>query len=130
MHLIQQHTFDIQCSSQDFGKELQNQLRLLLEKEFYPQLEQLLSKYEIKNHVWKIDVLTIELPTISKKYWKQELIQKSLQQIEDYLIRNSFSSELDQNKTDAIFLITKTTEKISLSKYLLSKVSLKLTLLN
>ena len=27
MHLVQQHTFDIQCSSPDFGKEIQNQFR-------------------------------------------------------------------------------------------------------
>lgn len=114
MHLIQQHTFDIHCSSQEFGKELQNQLRLLLEKEFYPQLEQLLNKYEIKNHIWSIDLLDIKLPNLSKKYWKQELIQKSLSQIEEYLIRNSFSAEFHQDRIDSTVLVAKSNQAATL----------------
>lgn len=107
MHFIQQHTLDIQCSSQDFGKELHSQLRLLLEKEFYPQLERLFNKYEIKNHIWNIELLTIDLPTLSQKYWKQELIQKSLHQIEEYLKRHSFFSEQHQINSDSTYLIAK-----------------------
>lgn len=114
MHLIQQHTFDIHCSSQEFGKELQNQLRLLLEKEFYPQLEQLFNKYEIKNHIWSIDLLNIEVSNLSKKYWKQELIVKSLQQIEDYLIRNSFSGQWNESNSDNNVLISKSNQAIGL----------------
>ncbi|AUP79062.1 contractile injection system tape measure protein [Flavivirga eckloniae] len=88
MHLIQQHIFDIQCSSQDFGKELQGQLSELLEKEFYPKLEVLFNKYDVKNSTLSIDALAIEIPSVSKRYWKEELVQKSLTQIEDYLKRN------------------------------------------
>lgn len=104
MHLIQQHIFDIQCSSQNFGKEMLNQLSLLLEKEFYPKLELLFNKYDSKSNTLTIDVLDIELPTISKKYWKEELIQKSLSQIEEYLKRNQLfdSSEKDLVSTDFI----------------------------
>lgn len=91
MHLIQQHTFDIQCSSQDFGKEIHSQLGLLLEKEFYPKLEILFNKYDSKNNTLSLDVLNIEISAISKKYWKEELVQKSLTQIEDYLRRNQLS---------------------------------------
>ena len=87
MHLIQQHMIDIECASQNFGKELQNQLSMLLEKEFYPKLELLLQKYDVKNHIWNIDCLSLELPILSKKYWKEEFIEKSLLQIEDYLLR-------------------------------------------
>lgn len=88
MHLIQQHTFDIQCSSPDFGKEVHSQLSTLLEKEFYPKLEELLNKYDSKKNTLSLDVLNIEITAISKKYWKEELIRKSLTQIEVYLKRN------------------------------------------
>ena len=94
MFLIRQNSFDIRCSTQDFGVELQSQLGYLLEKSFYPQLEQLLMKYDVPGTHWVVDELPIELPDISKKYWKEELVQKSLTQIEDYLIRNSPKTEL------------------------------------
>ncbi|HKX85508.1 MAG TPA: contractile injection system tape measure protein [Flavobacterium sp.] len=94
MYLIQQNSFDIQCSSQTFGMELQQQLSNLLEKTFYPQLEQLLVKYDVPGSHWIIDLLEVEVPDISKKYWKEELIQKALMQIEEYLIRNSPKTDL------------------------------------
>ncbi|TGD57505.1 contractile injection system tape measure protein [Flavobacterium humi] len=89
MHLLQQHTFDIQCSSQAFGKEIQRQLADLLEKEFYPKLDDLLDQYTHPNHIWSIDVLELQLPKIFKENWKTELVQKSLQQIEAYLKDNN-----------------------------------------
>lgn len=94
MYLLQQNTFDIQCSSQAFGMELQQQLSGLLEKTFYPQLEQLFIKYDVPGVHWVIDQLSVELPDISKKYWKEELIQKTLAQIEEYLICNSPKTKL------------------------------------
>ncbi|MCL9803994.1 contractile injection system tape measure protein [Flavobacterium amniphilum] len=94
MYLIRQNSFDIRCSTQDFGMELQSQLSSLLEKSFYPQLEQLLMKYDVPGTHWIVDELQIELPDIPKKYWKEQLIQKTLAQIEDYLIRNSPKTEL------------------------------------
>ncbi len=102
MHLIQQHIFDIQCASQNFGKEMQGQLSQLLEKEFYPKLEALFNKYDSKNDTLNIEVLDLEIPPISKKYWKEELVQKSLNQIEDYLKRNqlySFKGKKDIEKS-------------------------------
>lgn len=98
MHLIQQHSFDIQCSSHDFGKEIQSQLNLLLEKEFYPKLELLLNKYDAKNTVLSVAVLNVEISNVSKKYWKEELVEKSLSRIEDYLQRNRLS-DLDENES-------------------------------
>ncbi len=99
MHLIQQHIFDIQCSSQGFGKEIQGQLPMLLEKGFYPQLEALFNTYDVKNHVWNIDTLDIEIPTISKKYWKTEVVQKTLAAVEAYLKKNHSSF---QEKKDSL----------------------------
>lgn len=104
MHLIQQHIFDIQCSSQEFGKELHNQLSLLLEKEFYPKLEILFNKYDSKKHIVAIEALAIELPTISKKYWKEELVQKSLIQIEDYLKQNQLSDTFEKEEIKNNFI--------------------------
>ena len=94
MYLIRQNSFGIRCSSQDFGLELQSQLSSLLEKSFYPQLEQLFMKYDVPDSHWVIDKLEIELPDITKKYWKEELVQKALGQIEEFLIRNSPKTEL------------------------------------
>lgn len=88
MQLIGTHSMDFQCSSIDFGKELLQHLGYLLEKEFYPKLELLLEKYEYKNYTWNIDLLELNLPNISKKNWKNELINQSLKQIEDYFKKN------------------------------------------
>ncbi|MEO8517033.1 MAG: contractile injection system tape measure protein [Flavobacterium sp.] len=98
MHLLQQHNFDIQCSSPEIGKEIQGQLGALLEKEFYPKLEILLNQYSYKNHTWSIDLLEIQLPKIARKNWKNELIQKSLQQIENYLRDHNPIIQLQHNE--------------------------------
>lgn len=97
MHLLQQHNFDIQCSSPEIGKEIQGQLSMLLEKEFYPKLDILLNQYSYKNHTWSIDLLEIQLPKIFKKNWKNELVQKSLQEIEKYLRDHNPSIQLQYN---------------------------------
>jgi hypothetical protein len=101
MNLIQQHSFDITCSSQEIGKEIHTHLSSLLEKYFYPQLDILLHKYAYQNHSWHIDLLNIELPNISKKYWKRELIQKSLSQIEEYLKNNYRDQEEPDHLAEA-----------------------------
>jgi hypothetical protein len=95
MHLIQQHTLDISCTSPDFGKEVQNVVAALLEKEFYPKLELLLNLYSFQNYTWKIDKLEIELPTLSKKNWKEDIVAHSLEQIEVYL--KLHFADLEQN---------------------------------
>jgi hypothetical protein len=93
MYLIRQHIFDFQCSSQTFGQEVQSQLGDLLEKSFYPKLEILLNQYDVSHQYWTIDQLEIEIPNLSKKYWKEELTEKMLTQIEYYL-------KLNQNKVE------------------------------
>jgi hypothetical protein len=97
MHLVQQHTLDIQCFSSPFGKEIQNQLDSLLENQFYPKLEILFDKYAVDNHIWNIELLSLELPTLSSKNWKKELIDHSLLQIEEYLKNNISFFESDTN---------------------------------
>ena len=106
MHLVQQHTFDIQCSSPDFGKEIQNQLGSLLENQFYPKLEILLNKYAIDKHTWNIDLIALELPNVSSKNWKNELVQHTLLQVEQYLKNNIplFEISNNQNSTSQGFV--------------------------
>lgn len=96
MHLLQKHNVDIQCSSQVFGKEIQNTLSDVLEKDFYPKLEAVLDQYSVENYEWEIENLTIELPDISQKNWKKEFISQTLIQIEEYLKNNFPVLELDK----------------------------------
>lgn len=97
MHILQQHTFDIQCSSQKIGTEIQNQLNALLENDFYPKLEILFDKYALNTHTWNIELLEIELSKVSIKNWKSELVNHSLYQIEEYL-KKSIPLSLINNK--------------------------------
>ncbi|WP_080778380.1 contractile injection system tape measure protein [Chryseobacterium phocaeense] len=85
MHLLTRNTFDIQCASSGFGKEVQNQLGTLLEKEFYPKLDYLFQQYDQETTVWNIDLLEINIENIEKKNWKEEIVRLSLLQIEEYL---------------------------------------------
>lgn len=99
MHLIQQNTFDIHCSSPDFGKEIQNQLGSLLENHFYPKLEILFDKYTDDKHTWNIDLIALELPNVLSKNWKNELVNHSLLQLEEYLKNNISRREIHANTT-------------------------------
>jgi hypothetical protein len=98
MHLIQQNILDIECSSSSFGKEVQSNIGNIMEKEFYPKVALLLDQYSRDNHTWKIENLEIQLPTLSKKNWKEEFVQHSLLQIEEYLKLNSSYLELLQKQ--------------------------------
>ena len=81
MHLIHQNIFEFDCTSKERGKEVQENLSSILEKEFYPKLEILLDEYEIENHLWQIENLTLELPKIKAKNWQQELCKSALEQV-------------------------------------------------
>ncbi|WP_268848469.1 contractile injection system tape measure protein [Flavobacterium aestivum] len=98
MHLIQQNILDIECSSSSFGKEVQSSIGNIMEKEFYPKVALLLDQYSRDNHTWKIENLEIQLPTLSKKNWKEQFVQHSLLQIEEYLKSNSSYLELLQKQ--------------------------------
>lgn len=98
MHLLQKHIVDIQCSSQVFGKEVQNTLSDVLEKDFYPKLEVILDQYSIENYEWEIENLSIELPNISQKDWKKELVNQTLLKIEEYLQNHFPVLELDKTE--------------------------------
>lgn len=86
MNLIRQHIFDIDCSSKTIGKDIHNQLGMLLEQQFYPKLDIMLDNYGISGHHLTIDTLELELPVISSKNWKKELVAGMLQQLETFLM--------------------------------------------
>lgn len=88
MHLVTKNTVDFTCNSTQFGKEAQNQLGFLLEKDFYPKLENLLNLYDETNDIWKIEFLNIDIGKIEKKNWKEVMVNKVLLQIEEYLKTN------------------------------------------
>lgn len=85
MHLLQQHIVDVQCNSLPFGKEVQNALSDVLEKDFYPKLEIILDQYSIENYEWIIDDLSVDIDVIPKKDWKKEFVNRALFKIEEYL---------------------------------------------
>lgn len=89
MHVIRQHTFDIGCPSKTLGSEIHNQLGMLLEQQFYPKLDIMLDNHGISGQHWTIDFLELELPVISPKNWKKELVGHLLQQMEAYLSTNA-----------------------------------------
>ncbi|UFH33152.1 hypothetical protein LNP04_05395 [Chryseobacterium sp. C-71] len=98
MHLLQKHIVDVHCSSQILGKEIQNTLSDILEKDFYPKLELILDQYSIENYEWEIENLSIELPEISQKDWKKEFVNQTLLKIEEYLKDHFPVLELNKNK--------------------------------
>ncbi|MCI3939199.1 contractile injection system tape measure protein [Chryseobacterium aahli] len=98
MHLLQQHIVDVHCSSQLLGKEIQNTLSDVLEKDFYTKLELILDQYSIENYQWEIENLLIDLPEISQKDWKKEFVNQTLLKIEEYLKDHFPVLELNKNK--------------------------------
>ncbi len=97
MHLIHQNIFEFDCASIQTGKEVQENLSAILEKEFYPKLEMLLNQYENEDQLWEIDNLTLELPKIKAKSWQQELCKLSLEEVENYLKNRHKKKETQQN---------------------------------
>jgi len=88
MFLIEKNTITIDCKQKQIGNQLKDEVSLVLKHDFYPKLEKLLEKFDSKNTIWNIDFLTISLPKISHKNWKQEIVEESLIQIEKYLEEN------------------------------------------
>lgn len=100
MHLIQHHILEINCTSPDFGKEVQSVVGSVMENDFYPKLEVLLDRYSDDRFCWKIDAIELTLPNLTDKNWKTEFVNNSLIQIETYLKQNKIEFELSQKTTD------------------------------
>lgn len=98
MHLLQKHIVNVQCSSQLLGKEIQNTLSDVLEKDFYPKLELILDQYSIENYEWEIENISLDLPQISQKDWRKELVNQTLFKIEEYLKDHFPVLELNKTK--------------------------------
>lgn len=98
MHLLQKHIVNVQCSSQLLGKEIQNTLSDVLEKDFYPKLELILDQYSIENYEWEIESISLDLPQISQKDWRKEIVNQTLLKIEEYLKDHFPVLELNKTK--------------------------------
>ncbi|MDC8005360.1 contractile injection system tape measure protein [Aureisphaera galaxeae] len=85
MHLIRKNHIEVQCSEKPFANLLKDELSGVFEHELYPKLEQLLDRYDVADRVWSIEHLSVDIPAISKKHWKQELVDNILFQVEEYL---------------------------------------------
>ena len=103
MHLVHQNIFEFDCASKETGKEVQKNLSSILEKEFYPKLEILLDQYEVENHFWKIENLTLELPKIKAKNWQQDLCKNALEEMEKYLKSHHQKLTKHGNSPETIF---------------------------
>jgi hypothetical protein len=122
MHLVQQHKLKINCASPEFGKEVHRVVAGLLEKDFYPKLELLLNLYSFQNFTWKIDKLEIVLPPLSKKKWKEEIVERTLEQIEMYLKLHFVDLEQNQSVSEDLeILLSKETIAENLFFYFLKK---------
>jgi len=97
MHLVHQNIFEFDCASKERGKEVQNNLSSVLEKDFYPKLEILLDQYEVENHFLQIESLTVELPKIKGENWQHELCKNALEEIEKHLKNTYPKKEIQQN---------------------------------
>lgn len=103
MHQISKHILSVECSSMSFVEEFQSVAADLMKKEFYPKLERLLDKYSKEGYIWSIDRIEIDLPLLSQKNWKTELIEKTLEQIELFLAsgNKNFSRIENEQKSDS-----------------------------
>lgn len=103
MHQISKHILSVECSSISFVEEIQSVAADLMKKEFYPKLEYLLDKYSKEGYVWSIDRIEIDLPLLSQKKWKSELIEKTLEQIEFFLAsgNKNFSRIENEQQSDS-----------------------------
>lgn len=73
------------CQNQKLGNVFRDDLRELLETQFYPKLEKLLHTYDDEENVWYIEHVPVELHKLNARHWKTDFIEKSMQQIERYL---------------------------------------------
>lgn len=98
MHLIHQQHIEVKCTEKPLAHLIKDELSGVFEHDLYPKLEALMDRYDVPDGVWKIERLTIEVPPIPVKNWKRELVDATLQQVEQFLKEHSHSY-LDEAST-------------------------------
>ncbi|MBX2826906.1 MAG: hypothetical protein KTR22_02010 [Flavobacteriaceae bacterium] len=91
MHLIEKNHIEISCSEESFAHTIKEELGSIFEHELYPKLETLLDRYDVVDRVWKIEQLSVDIPSISMQHWKRELVDNVLYQIEEFLKQHTES---------------------------------------
>jgi hypothetical protein len=98
MHLLEKHHIDIACSRQETAKLFHDEIGDFFMQNLYPKLEVLLDRYDVADRIWKIDKLQVSIPNLSLSNWKNDVLNSSLNQIEDYLKTNQ--PQLQNSSTD------------------------------
>lgn len=101
MHLIHKHKLSFSCNTNANAKTLHANCADFMNEVFYPQLEILLNKYDVINENWLIQELEVVVNT-SYENWQQNLLNQSLYQIEQYLIKTKKDTLYINNKNEEI----------------------------
>ena len=124
MHLIQAHHIHFSCHEKNIAMTVKEQLPILLRQEFYPKLETLLDRYDVRDQVCEIASLPITIRVHDIKAWKQEIVRKSLDQIALFLEAKSlqFSNTTEEQNSNEDNQITIQSHKSYVQKLLLDYV--------
>ena len=85
MHLIHKHSIRINSRQEQLGTQINDEIGSVLETEFYPRLEKLLSSYDHQSTLWQIEQLPVTINDVDAKNWRTEIVEKSIRQVELYL---------------------------------------------
>jgi hypothetical protein len=119
VHLLSKHSFDINVRQKELAQEIHGQLGALMNASFYPKLEKLLEKYDQKENVHIFEKVSLQLPTLKEKNWRETISDAMLEALENYLQENistgsSNTAEAgDAQQTKAIVELTTQREKVN-----------------
>ena len=84
-HIINRNTLELTIENQSRGIEIQQKTANAVKNNLQPQFDRLFSNLVSENDHLTIDQLTIDLGTISEHKLEEELVSKSLKQLEEKL---------------------------------------------
>ena len=102
MHLISKHIVSVQTASIGTGKEIQDEISKVFEYDLYPKLEELLDAYALTDHVLKFEKINLKLRPITKKNWKKELVQETLNAFDEYLQSQAISKLTSETRINGL----------------------------
>ncbi|WP_422104872.1 contractile injection system tape measure protein [Winogradskyella sp.] len=88
MNFIEKHHIEISCAKQSTAKHIQHEIGYVFEQTLYPKLDELLSRYDVSDHVWQVETLEVSIPNLTMSNWKHNLISAILEQVEVFFAAN------------------------------------------
>jgi len=85
MHLIHKHSITVNCTNEQIGHQIKDEISSIIQDALYPRLETLLEKYNKAGHVWRIENIPVTLNAIKAKSWKVDIVDQSIDQIAYFL---------------------------------------------